>query len=269
MLLIPVAYLPLSDYAEAMTIFEIIGLGLIQGLTEFLPVSSSGHLLAARLLFGISDADGTTVDAFLHLGTLGAVLVYYWRTWWRLLAVERGMLVKLAAATVPAGAAGWFLGDEVDRWLRNPYSLAAALLFTAYVLWWFDRYEESENENLEASWQDALTVGLAQVAALIPGVSRSGMTIAAGRARGMTRRAAVTFSFLLSAPIIAGASLSALLKLAGDGQAGVSMLTTGLIFSFLSGYTAIYWLMKYIERISFRPFVYYLIALSLFVLLWV
>lgn len=251
-----------------MTLLEIVSLGLIQGLTEFLPVSSSGHLLAVRLFFNVSDVDGTVVDAFLHLGTLAAVLAYYRNIWWKLVTRNRELFLKIGVATVPAGIAGWMLEEVVGDWLRGSQTLALALLFTAIVLWWSDGKEEREDSIEDVSWKSAIVVGLVQTVALVPGVSRSGVTIAAGRAMGMARRTAVTFSFLLSAPIIAGASLSALFKLMNGAEALNYALAVGLLAAFVSGYVAIYWLMKYVERVSFRPFAYYLIILAVLVFFW-
>ncbi|MDP3997491.1 MAG: undecaprenyl-diphosphate phosphatase [bacterium] len=263
-----------------MSYVQVIWLGIIQGLTEFLPVSSSGHLLAVRYLFGISDVDGTVFDAFLHLGTLVAVLIFYARTWRVLvksLLVDKGktperlLAGKLIVATVPAAVIGWLWQDEVALWFRSPRWLVLSLLFTAAVLWWFDGKKKieqvSERDDVKAvSYKDSLVIGLAQVVALLPGVSRSGMTIAAGRGRGLAWRAAVNWSFLMSAPIIAGASLSSLSALLQGHNFPVGQLAVGFMFALVSGLLAIYWLMKYIERISFRPFVIYLIALAAVIL---
>lgn len=257
-----------------MTLLETIGLGLVQGLTEFLPVSSSGHLLAARLLLGLEDSGGATTDALLHLGTLGAVLAYYWKTWRSIFFENRELLAKLAAATVPAALVGFLFEEVVAEWFRNEQSLAGSLLFTALVLGWFDRLGEGNEERgaggekLEEvlSWKTAMTVGAAQVLALLPGVSRSGMTMAAGMGRGLARRQAVKFSFLLSAPIIAGASLNALLNLS-ETAASPAALGAGLAAAFISGLTAIHLLMKCIERISFKPFAVYLAVLAAVILL--
>lgn len=260
-----------------MQLWEIIVLSLVQGMTEFLPVSSSGHLLAARYFLGISDVGGTTLDAFLHLGTLVAVLLYYWRVWWGItMAVfstsdegrdKRELMAKLAVATVPAAVVGYLFQDLVETHFRSLYWLAGSLLFTAVVLWVFDRSVTQPHSINRADFRDAAYIGLMQVLALIPGVSRSGMTIAAGRWRGLSRKQAATFSFLLSAPIIAGAGLSSLTSLLAGTALPGRYLLVGFIVSFLSGWLAITLLLRFIERISFKPFSLYLIGLSL-LLLW-
>lgn len=261
-----------------MTTLNVLALGVIQGLTEFLPVSSSGHLLAARLLFGISDVNGFAVDAFLHLGTLAAVLIYFRRLWWRLMRAllksadnasrdDRNLLAKLAVATVPAAIAGYFFQSDVSLFFRSREALAGSLLFTALVLWWFDARARASDESGErADFKDAGIIGLAQVIALLPGVSRSGVTIAAGRGRGLSRRQATVFSFLMSAPIIAGAGLNSLSQLLASPVLPWAQLALGFAAAAVSGLAAIAGLLKFIERISFLPFVVYLIGLAALVL---
>ncbi|MAF80879.1 hypothetical protein CL628_02590 [bacterium] len=258
-------------------------LGLIQGITEFIPVSSSGHLLAARLFFGISDDNGTAFDAFLHLGTLAAVLLYYWRVWWGIIRGflstdaegrdKRELAGKLALATVPAVVVGYlFQAGLADRF-RTPTSLAVGLIITAVVLWWFDRLAQQRGSGKmvesdvavtqgRASYRDALVIGLAQVIALLPGVSRSGVTMGAGRGRGMSRKQAASFSFLMSAPIIAGAGLASFGELVTGAMFASGDLLVGFVVSFVSGLIAIYALLKIVEKMSFTPFVIYLILLA-------
>lgn len=261
-----------------MTIVEIIILALTQGLTEFLPVSSSGHLLAARLLFGISDASGTSFDAFLHLGTLAAVLVYFWPVWAGIVRGlvrndaegkdKRQLLAKLAIATVPGAVAGYVFQAGVANELRSAGVLVGALLFTALVLWVFDQLALRATTIERASFKDAGIIGVMQILALIPGVSRSGITIAAGRWRGLSRKQATTFSFLLSAPIIAGAGLASLPALLAGNGFTPGQLLLGFTLSFASGYLAIAGLLKVVERISFMPFVVYLIGLAALLLIF-
>lgn len=260
-----------------MSVAEVILLAFLQGLTEFLPVSSSGHLLAARLLFGISDASGLAVDAFLHLGTLSAVIVYFWRTWWRLATNliksddtgrdQRELAGKLIIATLPAAAVGYALQAAVaaDRF-RSPAVLGGAFLVTAATLWVAEYVGQRRPPHPRASYRDALTIGFVQIAALLPGISRSGVTIAAGRARGLSRLQATKFSFLISAPIIAGAGLITLPDLINAHAIEPSAMLLGFIVSFASGLAAIHALIKIVERVSFTPFVAYLIILALVIL---
>lgn len=248
-------------------------LGLIQGLTEFLPISSSGHLVAARLFFNLSDAHGTAFDAFLHLGTLLAVLTYYRHVWW---GIARGLLVgdgegrdmrelaaKLAIATVPAAIVGYALQDVVGQIFRTADAVAAGLMVTAVVLVGSDFWGRRPTGHKRATYSDATYIGLAQVFALIPGISRSGMTIAGGRWRGLSRQQAAHFSFLLSAPIIAGAGLSSLQQLLTADSFPVAELVVGFIVSFLAGLLAIHVLLRIVERISFVPFAVYLVLVAL------
>ncbi|MFH1354228.1 MAG: undecaprenyl-diphosphate phosphatase [bacterium] len=258
-----------------MEIGQVFVLAIVQGLTEFLPISSSGHLVAARMLFDIPDAGGNAFDAFLHLGTLLAVLLYYWRVWW---GIGRGLVVndgegrdkqelaaKLAIATVPAAVVGYLGQNMFGSLLRSSQVVAGGLLLTGIVLLIVDVAARRTATIRRASFGAALFIGLAQVVALVPGVSRSGMTMAAGRAWGLSRGQAATFSFLLSAPIIAGAGLASLLSLT-TGNFAVSQLLIGLAVSFLAGLAAIRLLLRLIKRVAFWPFIIYLFLLSGFLL---
>ncbi len=252
-----------------MGVGEAIVLAAVQGLTEFLPISSSGHLVAVRLWLGISDVEGTAFDAFLHLGTLLAVLVYFKKVWWgigRAVVVndeesrdKRELAAKLALATVPAAVVGYLFKDRVELMFRSFAGVAVGLIITAVVLSLIEFKRKKDSTVERASFWDAILIGLAQVVALLPGVSRSGVTIAAGVGRGLSRSQAVAFSFLMSAPIIAGAGLASLSSLAASVSLGV--LVVGLAISFLSGLVAIYLLIKIVEKVTFWPFVVYLMIL--------
>jgi len=255
-----------------MNIGDVTILALVQGLTEFLPVSSSGHLVAVRVLFGISDDGGTAFDAFLHMGTLLAVFVFYWRTWWGMARGvffndiegrdKRQLLAKLAIATVPGAVAGYVLQGQSDAMLRSPQIVAVGLLLTAAALFFMDMLAKRAKTIARANFKDAFLIGLAQIVALVPGVSRSGMTIAAGRARGLSRKQAATFSFLLSAPIIAGAGLATVGSLVFAGTISPGQLAAGFLISFVAGLVAIYSVLKIVEKISFWPFAVYLVGLA-------
>lgn len=260
-----------------MSVWQVIILGLVQGLTEFLPVSSSGHLVVARMLLRIPDVSGTTFDAFLHLGTFFAVLVYFWKVWWGMVRAlsgrdgerrdKRELAAKLAVATVPGAVAGyafqsWFESLSASGWLALGFLASAAVLLASDV--WARRHMNKHR----ATFQDAFVIGLAQVAALIPSISRSGVTIAAGQMRGLSRVQAVRFSFLMSAPIIAGAGLASLTTLLQNGVYAPLMLWLGLLAAFVSGLAAIAGLLKMVEKISFWPFVVYLVVVTV-VLLYV
>ncbi len=254
-----------------MEISEVLILAVVQGLTEFLPVSSSGHLVIARVLLGIPDIEGNAFDAFLHLGTLLAVLVYYWRVWAGLLRGlvvsdkeardKRELAAKLAVATVPAAVVGYLAQDVVSTLLRSPQVVAGGLILTGGALLVVDVMKRRATVH-RASFYDAWLIGLVQAVALVPGISRSGVTIAAGRARGLSRKQAATFSFLLSAPIIAGAGLVSLSGLARNGNFAIGQLLTGFLVSFGAGLVAIWVLLKLVERVTFWPFIVYLFLLS-------
>ena len=254
-----------------MSFGEVLILAVVQGLTEFLPVSSSGHLVIARVLLGITDIEGNAFDAFLHLGTLLAVLVYYWRVWRGLLRGlvvsdtegrdKRDLAAKLAVATVPAAVAGYLAQDAVGTLLRSPQIVAGGLIVTGGALLVADVMAKRTTVR-RASFYDAWFIGLVQAVALVPGISRSGVTIAAGRARGLSGKQAATFSFLLSAPIIAGAGLFSLSSLARNGSFAIWQLLTGFMVSFGAGLIAIWVLLKLVERVTFWPFIIYLFLLS-------
>ncbi len=255
-----------------MTLFDVAVLGTIQGLTEFLPVSSKGHLLAARYLFGIDDTGGLAFDAFLHLGTLVAVIVYYWPVWVGMLRAvfkndeegksKRKLFAKLCIATIPAALLGFLFEDILTGYLRNPHLLVGGFIFTALVLALFDHFARRQATIARAGYKDALLIGVAQVLALLPGVSRSGMTMAAGRARGLSREQAATFSFLMSAPIIAGTGLHSLSSLLQLTSLPPGYLLTGFITSCLCGLFAIDILLRIVKRASYTPFIIYLIIMA-------
>lgn len=235
-------------------------------------MSSKGHLLAARYLFGIDDTGGLAFDAFLHLGTLVAVVVYFWPTWQGMVRAvirddaegkdKRELFAKLAVATLPAGLIGFLFEEQLVGYLRNPHLLIGGFIFTALMLAFFDHYARRQASLARAGYKDTLIIGCAQVLALLPGVSRSGITMAAGRARGLSRQQAATFSFLLSAPIIAGAGVSSLSHLLQALTLPPLYLLVGFLASCLSGLLAIKLLLSIVQRVSYTPFVVYLFGLA-------
>ncbi len=255
-----------------MDFWEIVVLAAIQGLTEFLPVSSSGHLVVARVLFGISDADGNAFDAFLHLGTLVAVLIYFRSIWWALACAlvirnqdgeqQRRLSVQLAVATLPAALVGFMWREVFETYFRVPQAVALGFGLSAVALLVADISFKHFKSVRDMTVYDALLVGVAQLIALVPGVSRSGMTIAAGLWRGLSRRDAATFSFLLSAPIIAAAGLSSFGLLLTNGAFSYRELVVGFTVSLVAGLFAIHGLLKLLEQTSFLPFVVYLLAVA-------
>ncbi len=258
-----------------MTYTQGVVLGLVQGLTEFLPVSSSGHLILVPHVFGWPD-QGLAFDAVMHLGTLAALLAYFRR---ELLGMASGALPRrlaalLILATIPGGLAGVVLEKLVESKLRSPLLIACTTAGWAIVMWIADRRAApaptAPGDPLErVSPGQALTVGCAQALALIPGTSRSGITITAGLLGGIDRATAARFAFLLGIPITAGAgSLKALHLLKeglppGDG----GPLTAALITAFVSGWFAVWFLVSYLKTRSLRPFVVYRLLLALVIFL--
>lgn len=244
-----------------MTILDAVLLGLLQALGEFLPISSSAHLVLLPYFRGM-EYQGLAFDVLLHAATLLAVILYFAKDWFHLLkdglthpaSAQGRMLWYLAAATVPAGLAGLLLNDWAESTFRNPLMIAGCLMVFAALLWWADR-KGAKNETQEITFKTIMLIGCAQALAIMPGVSRSGITITAALLLGLSRPAGARISFLLSTPIIAGAALLEMGQLsAADIQAP---LMWGFVSAFAGALAVIGWLMKYIKTHSFDIFVYY------------
>lgn len=252
-----------------MTPWEAVLLGVVQGLTEFLPISSSGHLVVVPWLLGRPDG-GLTFDVALHMGTLLALVVYFWREWLGVLMAAPGLLRGrrnqdtrllglLVLGTVPAAIAG-FVGEEfIERTLRSPYVIAALLAGVGVLFLVAERWPTPMRRLKDVRWTDALFVGCAQALALAPGVSRSGITIVAGLSRGLRRDDAARFSFLLATPAVAGAGVLRLRSLLGSGLPPDEQLTflLGFLSAAVVGFVAIAWLLDYLRQRSLAPFAYY------------
>lgn len=259
-----------------MTLGQAVALGLLQGLAEFLPISSSAHLALAPWAFGWEEP-GLAFDVALHVGTLAAVLWYFRREWMRFvgaaIAILRArridgddsrQLALLVVATVPGAAIGYLFQKQAETIFRAPQLTAIALIVMGVVLWIVDRAARTDRPAREMTWRDALLVGIAQAAAIIPGVSRSGATITAGRALGFDRASAATFSFLMSMPITAAAAaLKApeALRATDRGVLLVAMATAAV-----SGWLAIAVLLRYLRTRGLGVFAVYRVALGLGVL---
>ena len=260
-------------------------LGVLQGLTEFLPVSSSGHLVVARSLLGL-DLPGLTFEVLLHLGTALAVVSVLWADVKRLIGAVFGWRRRdpyfrlawlLVAAGLPAALIGFVLGDLVELYLAQPGSVGAMLLVTAALLFWGQRLARraaAAGGNGEASalglWQ-AIVVGLAQALAILPGISRSGATVVAGLEAGLGRAAAARFALLLSLPVIFGGAIYDLLSLAGTDGAVKALplgpLAAGVLAAFLCGLVAVRVLLAAVRRAYLGWFGFYCAAVGLLVLL--
>ncbi|MBM3814928.1 MAG: undecaprenyl-diphosphate phosphatase [Acidimicrobiia bacterium] len=265
-----------------MSLLQVVVLALIQGFTEFLPISSSAHLALAPWLLGWKD-QGLAFDIALHLGTLLAVIVYFFRDWVQILVQgfggdfgydpelrrNRSLLWLLAAGTLPVGVCGFLLKSYIETALRSPYVIGVMLIGVAVIMEISERAGRRHRGIDHVNMIDAAGIGLAQVLALIPGTSRSGITIAAGLFRNLERPAAARFSFLLSAPAIGGAAVKALMDLesAGGLTAEVrSAMLIGIAVSAVSGCLAIGFLVRYLRQRSLRFFVWYRIIFGIMVL---
>jgi undecaprenyl-diphosphatase len=248
-------------------------LGVVQGLTEFLPISSSGHLILVPRLLGWDD-QGLSFDVGLHLGTLLALLVYFWRDWWRMVTVGLGdlrdhqlsfsehrvesrLLWLLALGSVPAAVAGLFFNSWIEDNVRQPWLVAITLAVLGTILLAADRWSKQRRTVSDVGVVDAVAIGLAQACALIPGVSRSGATMSMGLFRNLTRNDAARFAFLLGTPAFVGAALLKAKDLSSEGSQQFGELAVGFAFSAVVGFAVIHVLLRYLRTRSLVPFVVY------------
>ncbi len=256
-----------------MTLLQAIVLGIVQGLTEFLPVSSTAHLILAQNVLGLDpERFGLTFDVALHLGTALAVLLYFATTWLGIVAdVLHGrwrMPLLVVAGTIPAALAGLLLQSVVERELRGAVVIAAGLLIGSAIFVYAERAGRQRPRIDRATIGDAIFMGVAQAVALVPGISRSGITISAGLLRDLERADATRFSFLLATPVILGAGAKTLLdarKLAGL-TAQLDVVAIAFAASFLSGLAAVAFMVRYLRTHSLNVFVVYRVALALAIL---
>jgi len=258
-------------------------LGIIQGLTEFIPISSSGHLVLVPKMFGWNTFVNTkgvsmAFDVALHLGTLLALLVFFRHEWMSLIKAffrsfrhkpaewDRAMRVAwmLVLASIPAAIAGAIFNNLIEDHLRTPFWVAMFLLLGAAAMIAAEAWGARNRNFRQLDARDAGVVGFAQVLALAPGVSRSGITISAGMLDGLDREAAAHFAFLMAAPIIAGSGLYEAYKLAGTGfpKAGPGVFIAGFITSAIAGLIAINWMLKWLQTRTLKPFIIYRVALA-------
>jgi undecaprenyl-diphosphatase len=264
---------------------QALVLGLVQGVTEFLPISSSGHLILVPRVFGWPD-QGLAVDAALHLGTLAALLAYFRGELIGVMVgnLSRGLAALVVVATVPAGLAALAFGPYIETTLRWPLLIAFTTAFWGIVMFVADRRAgapsrvassqtgASAEDPLERiGWGRGMAVGLAQALALIPGTSRSGITITTGLFAGLDRATAARYSFLLGIPITAAAGLKKVVDLSRSGlpTGEGGPLAIAILASFVSGWFAVWFLVSYLKRRSLTPFVVYRLALAaLIVAVW-
>jgi undecaprenyl-diphosphatase len=262
-----------------MNLLQAIVLAIVQGVSEFLPISSSGHLVLVPHFLGWPD-QGLAFDVAVHVGTLLAVLIYFRvqllamiRAWFasvfrRTASRDSRLAWQLLVATIPVGLGGLLFDDYIELHCRNPLFVAATLSFFGLVMYAADRFGRGQRDEYGVSWPQALGIGIAQALALMPGTSRSGITMTAGRAFGLTRSAAARFSFLLAVPGIGAAGAYEGLKLA-TGAAPVDWLPmgVGLVFSALAGIACVHFMIRFIERIGLLPFTIYRLVVALVIVL--
>jgi undecaprenyl-diphosphatase len=261
--------------------FQALVLGIIQGATEFLPVSSSGHLVLVPWLLEWEEP-GLTFDAVAHWGTALAVIVYFWREWLALIQAvfqaihqrsiadpKARLALLIILGTAPAALIGYALEDFFEQMFSRPAAAAASLLVTAALLSVAEWLGRREHDLEQMSWLDALLVGLGQALAIFPGISRSGATIATGLARGLKREPAARFSFLLATPVILGAGAFKLLDLAqvGDLTGQIPALTVGLASAGVVGFGCIHFLLRYLQNRRLYPFAIYCAAAGIICLI--
>ena len=242
--------------------FEAIALGIVQGITEFFPVSSTAHLILIPWFFHWSGEVNTLIfDVALHAGTLSALLICFYNDWLHMFLRDRKTLLFILVATIPAGLAGVVFKDLVENQLRSPLIIACSTVAFAVLMLVAERYGKRNSDR--ASFKDWVFIGIAQAIALIPGVSRSGITITAGLFRNLTRESAAKFSFLLSTPVIGGAALlegRKLLHTPGDYH--LDAFAIGFLASFVSGLFAIKVLLRFLKKHPLNIFAYYRFLLA-------
>ncbi|MBV8841726.1 MAG: undecaprenyl-diphosphatase UppP [Bryobacterales bacterium] len=266
-----------------MPLIEVILLGIVQGLTEFLPVSSTAHLAILPRLFGWPDP-GLSYDIALHVGTLAAVLIYFFRDWVQVIGQglginaggdpeiqrNRHLLWLLIIGTIPAAIAGLLFQKQAETSLRGPYVIAATMIVIGLFMWFAERIGTKKRDLSHISVIDSVVIGFAQAIAVIPGVSRSGITISAGLLRDVDRPSAARFSFLLSTPVILGAAAKDMWDLMKhEGGITPEMRTAfllGILISAITGCATIAFFLNFLRRRSLNFFVGYRILFGIFII---
>jgi undecaprenyl-diphosphatase len=262
-----------------MNLLQAIVLAVVQGISEFLPISSSGHLILVPHFLGWPD-QGLAFDVAVHVGTLLAALLYFraqlvamLRAWLgsvfrRTGSPDSRLAWQLLVATIPVGLGGLVFDDFIEQHLRSPLFVAGTLSFFGLVMYAADRLGRGRRDEYGVSWPQAIGIGVAQALALMPGTSRSGITMTAGRAFGLSRSGAARFSFLLAVPGIGAAGAYEGLKLAtGTAPVDWAPMGVGLVFSALSGIACIHFMIRSIERIGLLPFTIYRLVVALVIVL--
>ena len=261
---------------DLMLLLKAAVMGVVEGLTEFLPISSTGHLILAGALLGFDDDKAKVFDIAIQTGAILAVIIVYWQ---KISSTVRALprsadaqrfALNVFIAFVPAVILGLMFGKAIKANLFTPEVVATSFIIGGFIILWAERRQASAVRIAEVEdmrWQDALKVGLVQCLAMIPGTSRSGATIIGGMLLGMSRKAATDFSFYLAIPTLIGAGAYSLYKdRALLSVADAPMFAVGLLFSFLSAWVCVRWLLKFISTNSFEVFAWYRIVFGLVVL---
>jgi undecaprenyl-diphosphatase len=256
-----------------MSVLEAVIMGLVQGLGEFLPISSSAHLVLIPWFFRWTDP-GLTFDIALHIGTLIAAVLYFWRDWFRLLSkgftdtksTDGRLFWYLVLATIPGAATGYAFEKQAENIFRSPLLIALMLAILGVILYWADRKSAKQTDVSHITLKTSLLIGIAQALAIIPGVSRSGITMTTGLLLGMTREGSARFSFLLSAPIIFGAAATKIPHIIAHPSMITNEFFIGMAVAAISGITSIGFLLRYVQTKNFLPFVWYRFILSVIVI---
>lgn len=249
-----------------MTAFQAFILGAIQGITEFFPISSSGHLILLPYIFGW-ELQPLSFDIALHLGTLLAVIFAFYKKWWKILKNKR-YLALLISGTLPAAIIGFFFEDIIEEKLRSSLVVSLNLIFVAFLMVLAEKFGAKNRGERDLDLKDAMLIGFAQAAALIPGISRSGITITSGLSRNLKRDEAAEFSFILGTPIIFGTGAFKIGELLRE-PITINVIQTfgvGMITATFFGFLAIKYLLKFLKNHTLIPFVLYRIFLGLILL---
>ncbi|MDD3887882.1 MAG: undecaprenyl-diphosphatase UppP [Patescibacteria group bacterium] len=256
-----------------MDILQAIILGIIQGITEFIPVSSDGHLIIAREIFGFKD-QGLIFDIFLHLATLLAVIIYFWKDIIKIIKSinqKNSLFWKIVVGTIPAVILGYFLDNLVEGYFRSINWTALFLIINGLFFILAEKISHPQKEVKDITFKDSIWIGLAQAAAILPGISRSGSTVATGLLRSIKRDSAAKFSFILSIIAILGAGTLSLTKVFFDGEkinGSLPEIIFGAIFALIAGFLAIKFLMNFFKKHGLVPFAIYIIALGSIILIY-
>jgi undecaprenyl-diphosphatase len=266
-------------------LFQAAILGIVQGVTEFLPVSSSGHLIVIPQIFHWGGlVNSLDFDVAAHLGTAIALILFFWRDWVRLIASllaalpqgrrkiladsDSKLLILIVVGSIPAGVVGVLFDKFIETSLRSVLLVGIVTIVFGVLLWIADQAFSRQKKIFQVDWIDSIVVGVAQAIALIPGVSRSGITITAARFQKFDREAAVRFSFLLSTPAVFGAALLTAKDLVVS-TANFQIFLSGFVFATVSGILAIKFLLGFVQKHNFNVFVIYRLVFGAFLIFWV